>query len=465
MRSNRRVHFVGIGGIGMSGLAHALLARGDRVTGSDIARTPTIERLISRGATVHLGHQGALVRGADLIVYSSSITPQNPELTAARNLGIPVVSRAQVLAACMAGKWGVAVTGTHGKTTTTALVATLLLAAGEEPTVFVGGDVSPLGGNARLGTGRTVVVEADESDGSFVYLTPRIAVITNIEEEHLDYYRNLGEILQAYQQFLERVPPDGLAIGCGDDPGVRRLLHGDRPRVLTYGLDASCDLTAQVSRLAGRQVAFEARLKGRRLGKLTLQIPGLHNVVNSLAALGVGLELGLGFSVIRRALASYPGADRRFQLHGEVDGILVVEDYAHHPTEIAATLQAARTWGCHRVFCVFQPHRFSRTKYLRDQFGLCFAAADFVIVTDVYAASEDPIEGVGMDSLCQAVRSTGFEAIEGLPCCAIVPRLLTEVRSGDLVLILGAGDVGRVAVDLVEALQQRRAQPLEMAAC
>jgi len=452
-----RVHFVGIGGIGMSGIARVLLARGARVSGSDVRMTPTMAQLAALGARVAVGHAAAHVRGADLVVYSSSITPQNPELAAARDAGIPLRGRGQMLAACLAGKTGIAVSGAHGKTTTTSLIAAALLAAGQDPTIIVGGDVAQFGGNARVGRGPHVVVEADESDGSFLYLAPAVAVITNIEEEHLDYYRNLHEILQAYQQFVARLPARGALICCGDDPGVRQLLSTlrGRRRVTTYGLGPDCQVTAESPQAAGRQVSYVARYRGRRLGRMTLQIPGLHNVVNSLAAVGVGLTLGLEFAAVRRALADYTGAGRRFQPRGEIGGVMVIEDYAHHPTEIAATLQAARTWPGRRLFCVFQPHRFSRTKYLQDRFGTAFAAADHLILTDVYAASEDPLDGVGAESLARAVRASGFTAIQVLRRDAIVPRLVATVRSGDLVLVLGAGDIGQVAVELVQALKTR----------
>ncbi|MBI4226882.1 MAG: UDP-N-acetylmuramate--L-alanine ligase [Candidatus Omnitrophica bacterium] len=452
-----RVHFIGIGGIGMSGIARVLLARGYRVSGSDVQMTPTMTQLRQLGAQVAVGHAADRARGADLVVYSSSIVPRNPELAAARDAGTPIRSRGQMLAMVMAGRTGIAVSGAHGKTTTTSLIASTLLAAGQDPTIIVGGEVAQFGGNARLGRGPHVVVEADESDGSFVYLTPAVAVITNIEEEHLDYYRNLHEILQAYRQFVERLPARGLLVCCGDDPGVRRLLPATRRRRCTYGLDAACDVTAQAPQVAGGRIEYVARYQGRRLGRVSLQIPGLHNLVNSLAAIGVGLALGLEFRAIRRALAGYAGAGRRFQRRGEVDGVMIVEDYAHHPTEIAATLQAARTWSRRRIFCVFQPHRFSRTKYLQARFGTAFAAADRVILTDVYAASEDPIAGVGVELLSRAVRASGFSAVQVLRRAAIVPHLAAAVRPGDLVLVLGAGDIGQVAGELVHALTARPA--------
>lgn len=449
----RKVHFVGIGGVGMSGLAQVLLQGGDRVSGSDLARTAATDRLRALGASVQIGHAAAGVVGADLVVYSSSIAPQNPELVAARHRGIPVWSRGRALATLLAGRRGIAVGGSHGKTTTTAMIASVLVGAGRDPTMLLGGEVERLGGNARVGGGPHVVVEADESDGLFVYLAPSLAVITNIEAEHLDYYRNDGEILHAYQQFADRLPADGLLIAGGDDPGVQRLRRGVRRRVLAYGLSHGLDLVAESPRVCGRRGDYLARYRGRRLGTVTLQVPGLHNVVNSLAAIGVGLTEGVSFAQIRRSLAEYSGAGRRFQARGEVNGVLVIEDYAHHPTEIAVTLQAARTWAGRRVFCVFQPHRFSRTKYLRAQFGTCFSRADALILTDVYAASEDPVEGIGADSLSQAVRASGYEAVEVMPSDRIVPHLLTMVRAGDLVLVLGAGDIGRVAGELVQALK------------
>lgn len=443
----------------MSGLARILLARRTRVSGSDARMTPVLAALAAAGASVSVGHDAAHVAGADLVVYSSSITPQNPELVAARNRGIPTIPRGQMLARCLAGKTGVAISGSHGKTTTTALIASVLVAAGKDPTVLVGGDVAQLGGNARAGRGRCVVVEADESDGSFVYLAPDVAVVTNIDDEHLDYYRNTGEILQAYQQFAQRVRPGGTLIGCGDDPGVQQLLLGVRGRTLIYGMARPWDVTAERPTVQRGRTVFTVRIRGRRAGRLTLRIPGMHNVVNSLAAVAAGVTLGVSWAVIRRALAAYEGAGRRFQSRGEVHGVTVVEDYAHHPTEIAATLQAARTWGGRRVFCVFQPHRFSRTKYLRDRFGPCFADADQVILTDIYAASEEPMAGVGAETLSDVIRASGHRSLRVMARPAIVPWLVRTVRSGDLVLVLGAGDIGRAAVELVQALKARRPGP------
>jgi len=463
-RSPRHVHFVGIGGIGMSGMAQLLLECGERVSGSDVQMTPTLARLAALGARVFVGHQAAQVHGADLVVFSSAIAPQNPELVAARNQGIPTWARATLLAEFLTGKTSVAVSGAHGKTTTAGLIASILLDAGRDPTILIGGHVARLGGNARWGRGRHVVVEADESDGSFVELAPTIAVVTNIDEEHLDYYRNLREILEAYEQFVQRMAPRGRLVCCGDDPGVQQLLAGVRGPRITYGLAGAWDLVAESPEASGRHATYTARFKSQRLGQVTLQIPGLHNVVNSLAAVGTGLTLGCSFEEIRRALAQYEGAGRRFQARGDVDGIMVVEDYAHHPTEIAATLRAARTWPRGRLLCVFQPHRFSRTRYLHDRFSTCFAAADQVILTDVYAASEDPIDGVGAATLSAVIRASGFQAIEVLSRAAIVPALLRTVRSGDTVLVLGAGDIGQVAGELVQALEARRAVP-EAHAC
>ncbi|MBI4313381.1 MAG: UDP-N-acetylmuramate--L-alanine ligase [Candidatus Omnitrophica bacterium] len=453
----RRIHFVGIGGIGMSGIAQVMLRRGHSVSGSDVGDSPMLRRLRKLGARGYEGHSARHVQGAQLVVYSSSITPQNPELREARNRGIPVRSRAQMLAECMRGKIGIAVTGSHGKTTTTSLIASALLSSDRDPTILVGAEVERFGGNARVGKGRIVVVEADESDGSFVYLPARIGVITNIDEEHLDYYRNFNEILSSYRQFVQRIDPKGSLICNGDDPGVRRLLRDVARPTMTYGIDPLCDVTARDAQAEGRRTQYNACARGKRLGKITLRIPGMHNVVNSLAAVAAGLKLGLAFSDVQKALQSYEGAGRRFQTQGEVDGVLVVEDYAHHPAEIEATLQAARTWGEYRrIFCVFQPHRFSRTKYLRNRFGTCFSAADHLILTDVYAASEDPQEGAGVEFLSAAVGQSGHASFEVMPREKIVPALTQAVRLGDLVLILGAGDIGDVARELVAALRAQR---------
>lgn len=447
-----KVHLVGVGGIGMSAVAQLLLARGDRVSGSDTADSALLRRIRARGAKVFLGHRAAHLDHPDLVVYSSAIPPQNPELVQARNQGIPVLHRGQILAELVACRRTIAVAGAHGKSTTSALTAQVLTAAGLDPTVLLGAEVQALGGNVRLGGGPCAVVEADESDGSFLWLRPHIAVITNLDDEHLDYFRNRFEMRQAYLSFAERVSPQGAVVGCADDPAVCRVLRAAGRKRLTYGLTPGAEIRAEQVELRGPDSRYRCTRGGRTLGQVALQVPGLHNVVNSLGAVAAAQLLGLEFRTVASALAEYRGAKRRFQIHGEVRGVLVVEDYAHHPTEVAATLRAARGWPGRRIRCVFQPHRYTRTRYLMDRFGPAFADADEVILLPVYPASERPIEGATAGAMLRAIRGRGRKRTsvrspeEALAC------LKESARAGDMVLFLGAGSVGMLASRLAKAL-------------
>lgn len=439
----------------MSALAQVLLAQGERVSGSDVQRNPLLERIREMGGTIRMGHASSHVEGADLVVYSSSIPPHNPELIHARNQGIPVLHRGQMQARLVNHRRTIAVTGSHGKSTTTALAAELLVAAGWDPTVLLGAEVEILGGNARAGKGPYAVVEADESDDSLLWLTPSVAVITAIDEEHLDYFRNAGEILETYAAFADRVVQKGRVIFCVDDSLALRLLPALRGRCLTYGLSEGAQIRAQGIELNAGSSRYRCVKNAKALGSVRLHIPGIHNVVNSLAVVGLADFLGIDFRVTQKALANYRGAKRRFQIQGEVEGVLVVEDYAHHPAEIQATLKAARNFPGRRVRCVFQPHRFSRTRYLMSRWAESFALADEVILLPIYAASEEPVDGVSSETLLQAIRSSGNLSVSLSSSEEVLEQLGRSASSGDMVLFLGAGSVGSLARRLVESLGGR----------
>ncbi|MGH7396223.1 MAG: UDP-N-acetylmuramate--L-alanine ligase, partial [Candidatus Rokuibacteriota bacterium] len=390
----QHIHFVGIGGVGMSGIAEVLLTLGYRVTGSDARRSETVERLERLGAKVFLGHEAAHVEGAHVLVYSSAVARDNVEVHAARQRGVPVIGRAEMLAELMRLKYGIAIAGTHGKTTTTSMVAAVLGGGGLDPTVVVGGRVHALGANARLGQGEFLVAEADESDGSFLKLTPTIAVVTTVDAEHLDHYADLDAIVGAFLAFVNKVPFYGCAVVCLDDQNVQRMIPHIEKRVVTYGLAAGADLMARRLQFSGMRSEFEAVHRGKSLGSVVLQLPGRHNVLNALAAASVGLDLEMPFDRIQAALASFAGVQRRFQIRGEAQGVLVVDDYGHHPAEIRATLAAAKAGFDRRVITVFQPHRYSRTQHLLNDFLTAFYQSDVLIVMDIYAAGEAPIPGV-----------------------------------------------------------------------
>jgi UDP-N-acetylmuramate--alanine ligase len=455
----QQVHFVGIGGAGMSGLAEVILTVGYRVTGSDARRNEAVERLERLGAKIYVGHAASQIEGAHVVVYSSAVARDNPELQAARQRGIPVIPRAEMLAELMRVKHGVAIAGTHGKTTTTSMVGAVLAEAGFDPTLVVGGRVAALGGNARLGQGEFLVAEADESDGSFLRLMPTLAVVTTIDAEHLDYYRDLPAIRETFLSFVNKVPFYGAAVLCADQREIQAILPRVEKRVITYGLNAPADLVAASVRLHELSARFEVLHRGDALGELRLQVPGLHNVANALAATAVGLDLEVPFPVIERALAGFTGVQRRFQVKGEADGVLVVDDYGHHPAEIRATLAAARQGFARRRVVVFQPHRYTRTFHLHDEFLTAFDDADVLIVTDIYAAGEPPIPGVHSRTLVEGIAArTGRDVRYVADRTEAVEWLLRTVQPGDLVLTLGAGDIGAVADQVRERLAQRGAR-------
>ena len=462
-KRKHRVHFVGIGGIGMSGIAEVLLTLGFPVSGSDLAASETTERLVGLGATIALGHHADRVGpDVEVVVISSAVKFSNPEVVRARELGIPVIPRAEMLAELMHMKYGLAVAGTHGKTTTTSLLGHVLAEAGLDPTLVIGGKVRGLGTNARLGQGSPLVAEADESDGSFLLLTPTLAIVTNIDPEHLDHYGTVERMHDAYLQFINRVPFYGLAVLCIDSVAVRALLPAVRKRYVTYGFAADAELQAVQPRVTREGTRFDVLERGRWLGEVRLQMPGRHNAQNALAVTAAARELGLTFDATATALASFQGIHRRFEVKGEVGGVTVVDDYAHHPQEIMATLRAAREGYGQRVIAVFQPHRYTRTRDLFESFLAAFDDADLLVLTDIYPAGEDPIDGVTGEALYEALRRRGHVDVRFVRSReAIVAELLPHLRGGDLVLTLGAGDVHRVCEPLLAALARDQPAALQ----
>jgi UDP-N-acetylmuramate--alanine ligase len=448
-----RIHFIGIGGAGMSGIAEVLLNLGYQVSGSDLKLSEATERLVRLGGRVFHGHAQANVEGAQVVVYSSAVRPENPELRAARAAGIPVIGRAEMLAELMRMKYGVAVGGSHGKTTTTSMIAAVLARGGLDPTIVVGGRLHAIGSNARLGHGQFLVAEADESDGSFLRLNPAVSVITNIDREHLDYYSGLDALRQAFVYFANRVPFYGVTVLCADDPEVRAILPLVTKRTTLYGTRAEAEVRASAIELVPHGSRFRVHAAGRDQGVVELMVPGAHNVLNALAAIAIGLEVEVGFGHIAESLAQFRGVGRRFETRGEAGGVRVVDDYGHHPTEIRATLAAARTLGG-RVFVLFQPHRYTRTSLLRDEFGSAFADAERVWVLDVYAAGEPPIAGVTGRTVVESATERGATHVTYAPDpAAAASEAAAAARPGDLVLTLGAGDVWRLGDDVLKALE------------
>jgi len=453
----QHIHFVGIGGVGMSGIAEVLLNMGYRVTGSDQRRGEAVERLEQLGAKVFVGHDPANVAGAHVVVYSSAVARDNVEVAEARARQTPVIPRAEMLAELMRLKYAIAVAGTHGKTTTTSLIASVLAEGRLDPTVVVGGRIRSLGSNARLGQGEYMVAEADESDGSFLRLTPTMAVVTTIDAEHLDYYGTLERVSEAFLAFVNKVPFYGAAVLCLDQPNVQLLIPRVEKRIITYGLESAADLTAHRLTLSGLTARFEVLHRGQALGECLLRVPGRHNVLNAMAAIAVGLDLEIPFVTIQRGLAEFSGVQRRFQVRGESRGVLVVDDYGHHPAEVRATLAAAKAGFDRRVVTVFQPHRYTRTLHLRQEFLTAFNQSDTLVVMDIYPAGEAAIAGVSGQDLADAIRAHGHRDVVylGSDREPILAHLEDVLRSGDLVLTLGAGDVGQLGQALLERLEGR----------
>jgi len=453
----QRLHFTGIGGIGMSGIAEILLNLGYTISGSDVKLTPVTSRLQELGATVHEGHSAAHVEGAKALVVTSAVNESNPELIEARHLGIPVIPRGELLAELMRLKFGIAIAGSHGKTSTTSMTATMLAYAGLDPTVVVGGRVSTLGGsNARMGHSDFLVVESDESDGSFLKLAPIVAVVTNIDREHLDHYHSIEEIRRSFTEFVNKVPFYGCAIVCLDDENVQQILPGVRRRTVTYGVSAQADLHISAVMLGHMSSSFHLRYKGEDLGEFALKVPGMHNVLNATAAAAVARELEVPVERIREGLAEYQGVDRRFQNRGEAAGVTVIDDYGHHPTEVRATLAAARLCQFRRVHVIFQPHRYTRTQHLMDDFARSFHQADTVSLLDIYAASEAPIEGVSSEALAARLRGFGHrEAQLAGTIDNAVDMVAAVAQPGDAVLTLGAGNVWQAGDKLLAKLRSK----------
>lgn len=454
----KRIHFVGIGGAGMSGIATVLLGLGYRVSGSDAKYSAVLERLQRLGAICYVGHEaGQIDRDIDTVVISTAISPDNPEVLAANRLGIPLVKRGEMLARLMQSKRGIAVAGAHGKTTTTSMTALVLEENGLDPTILIGGDLSKIGGNAKLGRGELLLAEADESDGSFLLLEPQVAVVTNIEDDHLDYYGSQERLTEAFRSFLNKVPQHGVAVICLDDPVLKQMRGSLTCPLITYGSqDAGADYVLHALKGKDGFNCGEVYYRGEKLGTLALQVPGHHNLLNALAAVAVGRYLGLTFTQITKALRTFQGAKRRFQLIGEAGGVRVVDDYAHHPTEVKATLQAAISVHPGRIIAVFQPHRYSRTRQLYREFGQSFGQADLVVFTDIYAASEQPIEGVHTKLIIDAMPKKAGQRVVYLPGLAEVADFLAnEVRQGDLVLTMGAGDIYTLGRALLKRLEEK----------
>ena len=457
-RKIQHIHLVGIGGSGMSGIAEVLLTLGYKVTGSDAAYSDTIRRLEELGGTIFIGHEESHVEGAQVVVVSSAVPVTNPEVRAARAKVIPVIPRAEMLAELMRLKYGIAIAGAHGKTTTTSMVAAILAHAGLDPTFVVGGKVNALGTHARLGRSDLLIAEADESDGSFLRLFPSIAVVTNLDREHLDFYGSMERLQEAFLEFMNKVPFYGLAILCADDEWLRGLFPRVIKRYHTYGLNdysgvLTPDLYATDIQANDRAVEFRAHFRGRKLGPFRLMIPGIHNVSNSLAAIAVALELDVPVDLIRTGLAAFSGVERRFHIRGEKGGVMVVDDYGHHPTEIKATLAASKAAWDRRVVAVFQPHRYTRTRDLAEDFTKAFEQADVVFVTDIYPAGETPIPGISGELIAEKIRSSGHPSVHwvnGAP--DLLDRVRETLREGDIVITLGAGDIWKTGKELLARL-------------
>jgi UDP-N-acetylmuramate--alanine ligase len=457
----QRIHFVGIGGIGMSGIAEVLLNLGYKVSGSDLKSSAATQRLAALGAFTFEGHRAENITGAEVVVTSSAIAKDNPEVTEAHKLHIPVIQRAEMLAELMRLKYGIAIAGMHGKTTTTSMVASVLAAGGLDPTVVVGGRVDAMGSNARLGKSQYLVAEADESDRSFLKLSPILSVVTNIDREHMDTYRNMRDVKNTFLDFMDRVPFYGMIVACNDDPMLRKLLPGVQRRTVTYGTKRGSDFLIKVptsranpAREMGHppRNIFEVTYGKQDLGEFTLHVPGLHNVLNATAAIAVGIGLDISPDAIRSALDQFRGVDRRFQLKGQVRGVSVIDDYGHHPTEIKATLAAARQCGFRKIHVIFQPHRYTRTRDLMEEFTKAFSDADSLVVLDIYAASEPPIDGITGQALAQKLKESGKNAEYAASFAESADAATSGAQDGDMILTLGAGSVSQLAPMLVEKL-------------
>ena len=451
-RKKYHIHFVGIGGIGMSGIAELLLNLGYTVSGSDLKSSDITERLRSLGGVIHEGHAAERVQGADVVVVSSAVRPDNPEVQAAQRASIPVIPRAEMLAELMRLKYSIAVAGAHGKTTTTSIVAAVLASGGLDPTVVIGGKLIGVGTNAVLGRGDFIVAEADESDGSFLRYSPAIAVVTNIDREHLDFYPDLAAIQRVFLEFIDRIPFYGLAVLCLDNEPIQDLIPRIKKRYTTYGINPQADFQIRNVVVEGRRTRFSVFRRRRKLGRFKLNLPGIHNVYNATASIAVATELDIPIASIQAALERLSGVQRRLEVRGEVNGVAVVDDYGHHPTEIKMTLQAVREcWPERRLVVVFQPHRYTRTRALLDEFARAFYQSDVLVVLPIYAASEEPIAGITGQALSERINAHGHKQVifaEGITAAAA--QLKSLLMPGDLLLTLGAGDVWKVGAELLK---------------
>jgi UDP-N-acetylmuramate--alanine ligase len=457
----RIIHFVGIGGIGMSGIAEVLHNLGYEVTGSDVKESDTTNRLNSLGIKVGIGHRAENVDDAHVVVISSAVSKDNAEVVEAKRKSIPVIPRAEMLAELARMKYGILVAGAHGKTTTTSLIATVIASSGLDPTVVIGGKLRATGSNARLGQGDFLVAEADESDGSFLRLSPTIAVVTNIDREHMDFFKTMDSLRDAFLSFINKVPFYGVSIICIENEELRKLLPYVHRRYITYGLSPDADAYAADIKKGFMTVSFDVVYKGENLGNFSLPVPGVHNILNSLAAIVVARELKIEADVIKEALKKFSGIQRRFELKGEEKGIKVFDDYGHHPTEIKATLKAAKDGllarqAAGRLFVIFQPHRYTRTKDLMDEFTSCFSEADILCLTDIYSAGEKPIDGVDSNALLERIKKTGHKDAAYFPDREkLMDNLLVRLKNGDVVFTLGAGDVWKLGEEIVKRIKGR----------
>jgi len=457
---SQRVHFIGIGGIGMSGIAEILLTMGYSVSGSDLRRSPATDRLANLGAIIHEGHVASNASATDVVVISSAVNASNPEVVEARSRKIPVIQRAEMLAELMRLKYGIAVAGMHGKTTTTSMIAAVLAGGGLDPTVVVGGRVDALGSNARLGTSQYLVAEADESDRSFLKLSPILGVVTNLDREHMDCYSSMEDVEDAFIEFMDRLPFYGAATACVDNERLRAILPRVRRKIYTYGESADADFRLQMLPVReGAHATFVVNFHGLLLGPFALHVPGRHNVMNATAAVAIGVQLGVSPEDIATGLATFRGVDRRFQIKGNIGGVTVVDDYGHHPTEILATLQAARECGYKAIHVIFQPHRYTRTRDLMAEFAGAFGAADSVEVLDIYAASEETIPGITGAVLASAISARkGASAEYSASVPVAIATVVARVQPGDLILTQGAGSVSAIAPLLLDALRTAQSE-------
>jgi len=453
-RRLKRIHFVGIGGTGMSGIAEVLLNLGYKVSGSDLQANEATERLSRLGAEINIGHRKENVHGADVVVISTAIRPDNVEVKEARQLKIPVIPRAEMLAELMRMKYGIAVAGSHGKTTTTSMIALVLEAGGFDPTIVVGGRLNKIYSHGKLGTGDFMVAEADESDRSFLYLSPFIAVLTNIDYEHLDHYRNLDDLKKTFVDFANKVPFYCPVILCLDDPNLQDLIPKIERKIITYGFSAQADIFARSLRFAAFESWANIFYHNQPLGELHLHVPGWHNILNAMAAIAVGLDLDIPVEAIFKALENYSGTGRRFELKKRINEIMIIEDYAHHPTEIKATLEAAKEGFHRRLVVIFQPHRYTRLFHLLKSFAMSFNQADVLILTEVYPAGEDPIPGINGQALFEAIQEYGHKNVLYQPEMNRIPEIVSRlIEPKDMILVLGAGNISRIIPEIIQRLE------------